>query len=110
MTWGHAAPGVGRKRPTAASWLASGAFGGWNDQPDVPAGQHQDRGGPVLPRAVERDELGVQDGEELMIAAVHVIGDPAAVALAGKRQHSLDPVPVSLDDNFFLAVVHGGAI
>jgi hypothetical protein len=39
-----------------------------------------------------------------------VVGDTAAIALARKREHALDPVPVSFDDDLFLSVLHGGAI
>src|SRR5215213_11244713 len=98
------------ERASAASGLASRAVRGGHDQADMAARQHQNRGGPVAPRAVECHELRVEDREELMVAPVHMVGHPAAVALAREGEHALDPVPVSLDDNLFLAVLHGGAI
>src|SRR5215207_11469428 len=74
--------------PRAASWSAqaggrvpSGPFGIRHYQPDVAPREHQDRGGPVASGAVERHELSVEDREKLMVAPVHVVGHPAAIAL-----------------------------
>src|ERR687897_731096 len=53
-------------------------------------------------------EAGVEDREELLVAAVHVVGDAAAVALRGEREQALHAVAVGLDYDFFLAVLHGG--
>ena len=62
------------------------------------------------PEPSSATSCGVEDREELVVAPVHVVGDAAAIALAREGQHPLDPVPVSLHDDFFLAVLHGGAI
>src|SRR6185436_3009086 len=89
---------------------ASGAVGGRHDQPDVAAGQHEDGGGPVPAGAVDRDEVGVDDREELLVAAVHVVGHAAPVALLRQRQHALYAVAVRFDDDLFFTVLHGGGI
>ncbi len=75
----------------------SGAFRGGHDEADVAAREHQNRCLPGAAAAVERHHRRVLDREELLVAAVDVVGKPAAVALARQREHALDPIPVRFD-------------
>ena len=86
------------------------ALGGRHDQPDVPPGKHQHGRLPVASRAVDGDELSVQDREELLVAAVHVVGDPAPVTLQGEGQHALYAIAIRFNNDLFLTVLHGRAI
>src|SRR5687768_12178869 len=86
------------------------ALGGGHDQPDVAPCQHEHRRLPVPARPVERRQAGVEDREELLVAAVHVVGDAAAVALGREREQALHAIAVGLDDDFLLSVLHGGAM
>ena len=86
------------------------ALGGRHDQPDVPPGQHQDGRVPVAAGPVEGHQLGVEDREELLVAPVHVVGNPAPVALARERQHALYAITVRFNNDLFLTVLHGRGI
>ena len=82
---------------------------GWNDQPDVAPGEHQHR---RLPRfaALERGELGVLDGEEVLVAPVEVIGEARAEALRGQGHPALDAISLGLDQHGLLAKVHAASV
>src|SRR3954468_4045658 len=83
---------------------------GRRDQPHVCAADHQERLAARLRGAVERLDAGVADREELAVALVHVVREPAAVALARQRESPRDPVAVGLQHNLFLAQVQGRRI
>src|SRR4051794_41738757 len=85
----------------------SGAFGGGHDEMDVAAGQHENRRLPVTAGAVERSHVRVLNGEELVVAAVDVVREPASVALSGQGEHALYPVAVGLDHHPLTPYVHG---
>jgi hypothetical protein len=82
-------------------------LGRQRDQAHVRARDHQERRLARDLRSVQRGDLGVADGEELAVALVDVVGEPAPVTLAGKRQLALDPVPVGLQHDVLVAKVQG---
>ena len=63
--------GAWRSRRPTPSHLA----GRRHDQPDVAPREHQHGRLPVAPRAVQRGQLAVDHREELLVAAVDVVGD-----------------------------------
>src|SRR5437588_12960023 len=77
------------------------------DQPHVRAGDHQERRVPRDLGRVERGDRRVVDREELAVALVHVVGQPAAVPLTRECEPSLDPVAVCLEDDVLVAEVQG---
>src|SRR3954447_6909616 len=56
--------------------------------------------------AIERRELGVDQGDEVHVAAVQVVGEPAAIALSRQRQVADDPVAVGLEHDAFDPRLH----
>src|SRR4051812_36381977 len=84
----------------------SGAFGGRHDEMDVAAGQHENGRLPVAAGAVERGHVRVLNGEELVVAAVDVVREPAAVALARQGEHALHAVAVGLDHHPLAPDIH----
>lgn len=72
---------------------------------DMSAGHHEERHrtrvlGPIVP-----GQHRILDREELAIALVQVVGEPAAVALTGEREAALDAVPLGLEDDALTAQV-----
>src|SRR5215207_7577877 len=55
---------------------------------------------------VERGDLYVRQREELALARVEVVGEPAAVALGGEADRAGEPVVLRLDDDPLLALLH----
>src|SRR5215211_2543577 len=82
-------------------------FAGQRHERDVPAGDHEKRRAAAGFGVVERGDRRVADREELAVALVHVVGESAAVPLAGQRERADDPVAVRLEHDLFLAQVHG---
>src|SRR4051794_1975383 len=93
--------------PPARLVPGEGLLGRQGHHPHVPAGHHQERGVAYVVGRVERSHRGLVDREELAVALVHVVRQPAAISLAGERELALDPVPVGLEDDGFVPQIHG---
>ncbi len=77
---------------------------------DVGPGHHHERRALDVLRFVAGSDGGVLEGEELAVALVQVVREPAAVALAREAEVALDPVTVGFHDDGFEALVHGGRL
>src|SRR5919198_4370695 len=69
------------------------------NQPNVAARHHHELALLNLVRVVQRRHRRILDREELAVALVHEVGQPAAVALAGQREVALDPPAVCLEND-----------
>src|SRR2546423_3408546 len=56
--------------------------------------------------AVQRCELRIDEGDEVHVAAVQVVGEPAAVTLPRQRQVPDDPMAVGLEHDAFDPRLH----
>src|SRR4051812_6554926 len=57
---------------------------------------------------VERGHVDVGQRDELALAGVEVVGEPAAVALRRQADRAGEPVALRLDDDPLLALLHAG--
>lgn len=91
----------GRRRGNGARVL------GARREDDVAAAQRDEAVmGRSAARGVERDDVDVGQRDELALAGVEVIGQPAAVALDGQANGAGEAIPLGLDDDPLFTLVH----
>ncbi len=73
---------------------------------DVGPGHHHERRALDVLRFVAGSDGGVLEGEELAVALVQVVREPAAVALLGERDIAGYAVEVRLADDALASLVH----
>jgi hypothetical protein len=86
------------------------ALGTRSNEPDVLAGDHEKRQLLDSFWRVERRKRRVLDREELPIPLVHEVGQPAAVALARKRELALDTPAIRLENDLLEAKVQSAGM
>src|SRR6266480_1830265 len=91
------------RAPTSERGLAVAV--GREGELDVGTSDGDERAG-LRRAAVQRRELRVDQGDEVQVAAVQVVGEAAAVALLRQRQVADDPLAVGLQHHAFDPGLH----